>query len=413
MGRQREGDRRMSDRLTSSGPRVAVVIPATDAAPSLGRCLTSLAAAADGPDEVVIVDEPSMSVVEARNDGARRASAEILVFIDSDVLVHSDAFTRIRAAFAADRDLAGVIGSYDDSPTADGAISGFRNLLHHHVCVTGSGPVSTFWTGLGAIRRDAFESASGFDDDLRWPRRCRDQRDFMADVSLGIRLAEAGHRIVLDPRIQGTHAKRWTLSQMVYTDFLLRGVPWVRLLLRRRYAPVYLNLGWRHRISALLSLLSIGALFRRHTSRFAAMLTTLVVLNRPFYMLLLRRRGPAQAVAGIFVHMIHHLASFASLFAGIAIHLSERSPGGVAPADAASGEPAPAEVTVERPPTNGARARPDQPHRNGSPVRSELRFQNGSRSLPSRGHQPARARRTPVHNLHTRCSAARRVAAMK
>ncbi len=382
----------MGDRFTSAGPRVGVVIPATDAAPFLDRCLTSLAAAADGPDEVIVVDEPGMSVVEARNDGARRASAEILVFIDSDVLVHADAFTRIRAAFVADGDLAGVIGSYDDSPSADGAISGFRNLLHHHVCVTGSGPVSTFWTGLGAIRRDAFESASGFNDDLRWPRRSRDQRDFMADVSLGIRLAERGHRIVLDPRIQGTHAKRWTLSQMVYTDFLLRGVPWVRLLLRRRYAPVYLNLGWRHRISALVSLLSIGALFRRRAARFTAMLTALVVLNRPFYMLLLRRRGPAQAAAGIFVHMIHHLASLASLFAGIAIHLSERSPGAAVPAELACADLAAPEVSVQLPSANGARAWPDQPHRNGSPVPSELRFQNGSRGLPSRGHQPARAK---------------------
>jgi glycosyltransferase involved in cell wall biosynthesis len=387
----------MSDRLTSTSPRVGVVIPATDAAPFLDRCLTSLAAAADGPDEVIVVDEPSMSVVEARNAGARRASAEILVFIDSDVLVHADAFTRIRAAFAADGDLAGVIGSYDDSPTADGAISGFRNLLHHHVCVAASGPVSTFWTGLGAIRRDAFESASGFDDDLRWPRQSRDQRDFMADVSLGIRLAEAGHRLVLDPGIQGTHAKRWTLSQMVYTDFLLRGVPWVRLLLRRKHAPSYLNLGWRHRISALVSLLSIGALFRRRAARFAAMLTALVVLNRAFYMLLLRRRGPAQAVAGIFVHIIHHLASLASLFAGIAIHLSERSPGAAlpakpAPVEPACAEPASAEVIAPRLSANAARARPDQPHRNGSAVPSQRRFQNGSRSLSFRGHKPARAK---------------------
>jgi GT2 family glycosyltransferase len=335
----------MTDRLNSAGPRLAVVVPATDGPASLDRCLGSIAAAADGPEELIVVDQPGLTVVDARNHGALRASAEVLVFIDSDVLVHGDAFTRIRRAFSDDPHLTGVIGAYDDSPTAPGTVSGFRNLLHHSVGLSAPGPVATFWTGLGAVRNDVFEAAGGFDDTLRWPRGGSERRDFMADVSLGLRLTEAGHRIVLDPQIQGTHLKQWTLGQMIYTDFLLRGVPWVRLLLQRRHAPVHLNLGWRHRVSALVSLLAAVGLVRRRPRQSAAMAGMLVLINRRFYSLMLRRRGSLEAIPAVGVHIIHHLTSLASLCAGLAIHLarSDRnappSTGPIAPA-AAIGEPA-------------------------------------------------------------------------
>ena len=48
---------------------------------------------------------------------------------------------------------------------------------------------------------------------------------------LGVRLANRGARIVLDPSLQGTHLKAWTFGEMVRTDFAGRGVPWIDLLL--------------------------------------------------------------------------------------------------------------------------------------------------------------------------------------
>ncbi len=329
----------MNERLRPGALSLGVVVPATDAAPFLDRCLASIADAGDGPDELIVVGHAGISAVDARNEGASQASSDVLVFIDSDVLVHADAFTRIRTAFAIDPRLDGVIGSYDDSPEAPGAVSGFRNLLHHHICASAAGPVATFWTGLGAVRRDVFETAGGFDDALRWPRRAHDRRDFMADVAFGEKLADAERRIVLDPQIQGTHLKHWTLPQMVYTDFLLRGVPWVRLLRRRGRVPGHLNLGWRHRISALVSLLGAEALVRRRGARAGTMAIVLIALNHRFYALLLRRRGPVEAAAGVLVHMLHHLTSLASVVAGLAIHELERPQTASAATAATAAEP--------------------------------------------------------------------------
>src|SRR5437870_12417814 len=109
-------------------PTVSAIVPATNAPPTLTRCLEAIRIADDPPDEVIVVEE-GHGPADARNRGVAQAGCEVLVFIDADVLSHRDAFTRIRAAFAADSSLAALFGSYDDRPEDQGVVSVFRNLL--------------------------------------------------------------------------------------------------------------------------------------------------------------------------------------------------------------------------------------------------------------------------------------------
>jgi GT2 family glycosyltransferase len=304
-------------------PTLSVVVPATDRPATLPRCTAALARAddtgADVADEVVVVDgPPGLGVCAARNLGAERARGDVLVFVDADVEVHPDALRRVRAAFAADPGLTALFGSYDDAPSRGGAVAAFRNLLHHHVHQRAAGPAETFWSGLGAVRRDAFLAAGGFDGD-RFPHPS------IEDVDLGVRLVAAGARIVLDPAVQGTHLKAWTLRSMVATDFARRGVPWVALLLRSRgHGSTALNLGWRHRLSALASTAAALALLARWPTAAAGAVVVLLGLNRDFYALLARRRGPGEAALGVGLHALHHLTAVAAVPAGVIAHLRER-----------------------------------------------------------------------------------------
>ena len=98
---------------------LSVVIPATDRPPTLERALAAVARATAGPEEVIVVAEPiGAGPAAARNIGSRRAGGDVLVFVDADVEVHLDAFSRIRAAFDEDAGLDAVFGSYDDDPDA-------------------------------------------------------------------------------------------------------------------------------------------------------------------------------------------------------------------------------------------------------------------------------------------------------
>ena len=296
--------------------RLSAIVPASDAPPTLGSCLAAIEAAHAGPDELVVVDDaPAAGAAHARNAGALRATGDVLVFVDADVAVHRDAFARIRAAFAADPGLAALFGSYDDAPAAPGAVSAFRNLLHHHVHQTSAGPAETFWAGLGAVRRDAYEAMGGFETATP-PWRA------VEDVELGMRLTDAGARIVLDPMLLGTHMKGWTLASMVRTDLVNRGVPWVVLLLRRGRVPASLNLGWHHRATALCWLAAAGALAVRRPRVAAFALGPAAALNRDFYSLLVRRRGPREALLGFGLHGLHHLTASAAVPVGVLVHLA-------------------------------------------------------------------------------------------
>jgi GT2 family glycosyltransferase len=294
---------------------LSIVVPATNVPATLDRCTAAIAAAGDTDDELLVVDgPPTLSASGARNEGAERATRDVVVFVDADVEVHRDALDRVRAAFATSPDLTAVYGSYDDTPDARGTVSAFRNLLHHHVHQAGAGPAETFWTGLGAVRRPAFLAAGGFDEH-RYPHPS------IEDIDLGCRLVAAGATVVLDPAIQGTHLKAWTLRSMLWTDFARRGVPWVALQMRSRRVSATLNCGWRHRLSAASS--ALGVVFAAVGLPVLAVLAVgaLVGLNRAFYLLLARQLGLVPAAAGVVLHGVHHLVSMAAIPVGVLVAL--------------------------------------------------------------------------------------------
>lgn len=295
--------------------KLTVIVPATNRPATLEACLKAIRAAAWPAEELIVVEDPSLKhPALARNAGARAATSDVLVFVDADVTVHPDALGRIREAFTDDPHLAALFGSYDDAPAATGVVSVFRNLLHHHVHQGAPGPATTFWAGLGAVRRDAFLKYGGF---VEHP---------IEDIELGMRLSERGEHIVLDPRVQGKHLKSWSFWSMVRTDLTVRGIPWIGLLLEHRGSASRstLNLGWRHRLSALaclVLLLMIG--FGQFWIALVA-LAALLALNWRFYRLLARRGGLARASLGVGLHVVHHVVAIVAVPAGVLIYLARR-----------------------------------------------------------------------------------------
>ena len=135
------------------------------------------------------------------------------------------AFSRGYATVFTQRpELAAVFGAYDERPRDAGFISQYRNLSHSYFHQTSNAEARTFWAGLGAIRREAFDAVGGFDE--------RFGRPSVEDIDFGYRMSGLGYKILLDPTIRGCHLKRWTLRSAIVSDLRDRGIPWTQLMLK-------------------------------------------------------------------------------------------------------------------------------------------------------------------------------------
>jgi GT2 family glycosyltransferase len=270
----------------------------------------------------IVLDIPGPSgPAVARNRGAGVARGDLLVFVDSDVVVAPDALSRMVEAFRADPHIAALFGAYDEDPDDPGFHSQARNLAHSFIHQRSERDATTFWSGLGVIRTSVFLAVGGFDE--------RFIRPSVEDIDLGYRVRAVGHRIVLDHTIRGKHLKRWSLWIGLRCDVRDRGIPWTQLL--HRYAAMRndLNVSRAYRICVVVSYLAvalaIGALWLPLLAVPAlACLLALVWLDRPYYAFFVRRRGFLFTARWFPVHVLHHLTNGVSFVIGTALFLLSR-----------------------------------------------------------------------------------------
>jgi glycosyltransferase involved in cell wall biosynthesis len=309
---------------------LSIVIPAHNAERTLPACLEAIEQSAGASSEVIVVDDRSIDrTVElargrcsrivssrgpgpaaARNTGARIARGDVIVFLDADVTVHADTLQRLAATLDDAPDLAAVFGSYDDAPAAPNFLSQFKNLMHHFVHQNSPPEAMTFWAGCGAIRRSAFDAVGGFS-------ASRFAHASVEDIELGFRLWREGYRVRLDPSIQVKHLKRWGFFSLLHTDLFRRAIPWSRLILETRVLPDQLNLKGTARLSAVLLLFFLAAVallvigdgegMPVIVAAGLASWTLALVINRPFYAFLQRKKGGVFAARAVFWHQLYYV----------------------------------------------------------------------------------------------------------
>ena len=144
-------------------PTLAVVVPATDGP------RRSTAASPRSPRPTIRPTSSSSSrrlagagPAEARNRGVAETNADVVLFVDSDVLVHPDAFTRVRQAFASDRaprrGLRLVRRRRRDRRDGGGVP---QPAPPRRPPALGRATSESFWAGIGAVRRDGASTPPG------------------------------------------------------------------------------------------------------------------------------------------------------------------------------------------------------------------------------------------------------------
>jgi len=216
--------------VTTAPVRVSAIIPTFNRPTALRRTLETVFALRPLPDELFVIDQsddPDLEVEAllqrapvglrayyvrqrpadaqtARNQAARAATGNILLFLDDDILLEPDL-------------IAAHVKNYHD-PTI-GAVGGFylepgeepteRMPSHYFRKHTGwiyfpHGHLARMDTGLfpscnGSIRREILFRAGGFDENYI--------RTLLDDTDLSCRLRQMGVRIVHDPEARAFHLK--------------------------------------------------------------------------------------------------------------------------------------------------------------------------------------------------------------
>lgn len=326
-------------------PYLSIVIAVRNGEKFLPECLAAASDAADTETEIILVDDDSTDnsagigrrfgakvislkrcagAGNARNIGAGEAVGEIILFVDADVVIQSDAIHQIRTVFNENPEVTAIFGSYDDAPGEPDFFSQYRNLMHHFYHQTGSREAETFWSGFGAIKRKTFLEVKGFDvEKFKIPS--------VEDIELGYRLRQKGHRILLIPELQAKHLKKWTFYSILKTDFWQRAVPWVEIILLNPQVKPDLNAKVSQKVSALLAgifLFAMALAFWRWWMLLVGIgaISGLIFINRDFYAFLWKRKGFIFAMRAFPMHLLYFLySSTAFIYSWLNVRLLRRT----------------------------------------------------------------------------------------
>lgn len=188
--------------------KVSIVIPAHNAATTLGECLAAIVNQTYTDREVIVVDDgstdatpetackfpvtlvqqPKSGPAAARNAGGRIASGDIIAFTDSDCVAHHDWVSRLLEGFS--EGVGAVGGTYGIANSG----SLLARIIHNEIRSRHAGfgnEVDFLGSYNLAVKRDVFNALNGFDENFRAASG--------EDNDLSYRIHDAGHALRYAP----------------------------------------------------------------------------------------------------------------------------------------------------------------------------------------------------------------------
>ncbi|MFH1279778.1 MAG: glycosyltransferase family A protein [Candidatus Eisenbacteria bacterium] len=319
----------------SERPYLSVVIPAYNAARDLSVLLPSIETSVYRDFEVLVVDDRSTDGTAeklaglpvrvyhaprnggpalARNLGAREARGEIILFLDSDVIVHPETLGEVARFFRDHRDRSVLIGVYDAEPANPrGAWAWYKALqcYSYYWRFPEEREVTLLWAAVAAFRRGFFLETGGFDTRFRKPS--------MEDLEFGRRLSRRTP-IWISRRVSVKHHFPSTLRKNVI-DHFDRGRLWVRIWFRHRTFDDYLSTPRRGigRLAVSAAALLAAASFAVDgTGRPAAVFFALYLACNWDLWAVVARRRPGMLPAALGIDLLLGVVLGAAAFQGVA-----------------------------------------------------------------------------------------------
>jgi len=206
--------------------RTSVIIPAYNSEKTIGQCLEALINQTAGRSdyEIIVVDDGSTDrtaeligkytgiklikqsnagPAAARNNGAKAAQGDIILFTDADCIPEPDWIEQMLIPFEKERDLCGAKGIYKTRQREMAARFvqiEYQDKYDHLKKPKYIDFVDTYSAGF---KRDVFLRFQGYD--TSFPVACAE------DVELSFRMSNAGLKMVFNPQavVYHTHPNNW------------------------------------------------------------------------------------------------------------------------------------------------------------------------------------------------------------
>lgn len=310
---------------------ISVIIPTYNAGSTIEKCLDSVLNQ-DYPNlELIVVDDASADdtlekaskypvklftkienrgVAHSRNLGAEKARGEIIIFVDSDIVLTAGRIPQIVSSLEAKPGILAVAGIYSDNTKGFNFISDFKNLDLAYRGKLCGGYVKYLGTFFFAIRKSTFIEAGGFSTEFKAATA--------EDLDFGYKVTKGKPLMFLDKAITVDHLKEYNLISMLKTDFrrIINMMRIVKVSAGRykagEHAPLY------YYLNPLLAglfffLLALSIKFRLGWVALGVILA-FIINNFSFLNYLFKKRGIIFAIESIFILLIEYAFAAFSIF---------------------------------------------------------------------------------------------------
>jgi len=213
-------------------PLVSVIIPVKNGRNTLTQCIRAVKKSYFKNFEIIVVNDHSTdnsadiarnlkcNVIDvtdgtgannARNVGAKNAKGEILVFIDSDIVVRRETILEIVETLE-EPNLDAVVGIYTAQHRHESFVSQYKNLWVRYSYLKSPPAIDWLFGSISGIKRKSFEKLGGFNVELL----ARHGHD---DIELGKRFARAHLNIILNMDIEVEHLKNYNILSFIKNEF--------------------------------------------------------------------------------------------------------------------------------------------------------------------------------------------------
>lgn len=267
---------------------LSIIIPKYKSEKTIKECIASINNSSFKSFEVIMVDGSKGAGI-ARNIGVRKAKGDIVLFLDSDVVVHPNTIEKINNSFK--NDISALQCMYSKKCPIKNFYSQYQNLYHYYMFNSiKSKYIQTASTYCFAIRKEEFIDFSNIKT--------------VEDGEWGIKLYQKGKKILLDKDIQVEHLKRYTLISLLKRSFITSSNKINSIKKNKKQININLDSTHHNKIKMFSILFSVVP-------------PVFWYLNRGFFRFIYKEKGKVFLLKTILFHEINYFVFLVGIIKGV------------------------------------------------------------------------------------------------